>query len=237
MSAGAFGGTTMDRIQAITFDAFGTIVDTGREILIRVAHRVVRDHLPGLPPEQFLERWDAHFFGIDHDPFLTLAQATQVSLAKAFQEFRVDAEPRPYVERLQREWLAARAYPEVPGVLEALRGTPMAVVSNADDAMLRDILARNRLAFDVVVTSEACRAYKPAAEIFEVAARELGVPPRGILHVGDSLEADVAGAQRLGMATAWVNRAGEAARPDGPRPDLVLRDLSGLVPAVRRRAG
>ncbi|OGS50085.1 MAG: hypothetical protein A3K65_05960 [Euryarchaeota archaeon RBG_16_68_12] len=225
----------MDRIRAITFDAFGTIVDTGREILIRVADRVVRDHLHGVPAERFLERWDAHFFGIDHDPFLTLAEATEVSLAQTFQEFQVDAGPRPYVERLQREWLAARAYPEVPGVLEALRGTPMAVVSNADDAMLRDILSRNRLAFDVVVTSESCRAYKPAAAIFEVAVRELGVPPRETLHVGDSLEADVAGAQRLGMATAWVNRAGEATRPDGPRPDLVVRDLGGLLPALRRR--
>jgi len=224
----------MDRIRAITFDAFGTIVDTGREILIRVAGQVVRDLLPGVPAARFLERWDYHFFAIDHNPFLTLAEATEESLAKAFMEYRVDADPDPYVEMLQREWLHAKAYPEVPGVLRALGGVPMAVVSNADDAMLREILARNRLAFDVVVSSEACRAYKPASAIFEVAVRELGVPPREVLHVGDSLDADVAGAQRLGMATAWVNRAGEAARPEGPRPDLVMRDLGGLPDAIRR---
>ena len=227
----------MDGIRAITFDAFGTIVDTGRAVLIGVAGRVVRDHLPAVAPERFLERWDHHFFAIDHNPFLTLSQATQRSLGEALGEYGVDADPRPYVERLQQEWLHARAYPEVPEVLEALDGTPMAVVSNADDAMLKEILSRNRLAFDVVVSSEACRAYKPAAEIFEVAVRELGVPPGEVLHVGDSLDADVAGAQRLGMRTAWVNRAGEAVRPGGPTPDIVMQDLTGLLPAIRGRRG
>ncbi len=227
----------MDRIRAITFDAFGTIVDTGRAVLIGVAGRVVRDHLPAVPPERFLERWDGHFFGIGPGPFLTLSQATEASLARTLGEYGVRADPRPYVERLQRDWLRARAYPEVPGVLEALDGTPMAVVSNADDAMLREILSRNRLAFDVVVSSEACRAYKPAAAIFEAAVRELGVPPREVLHVGDSLDADVAGAQRFGMPAAWVTRAGEAARPGGPTPDLVVEDLTGLLPAVRARRG
>ena len=224
----------MDGIRAITFDAFGTIVDTGRDALLRVSDRIVRELFLDVDAARFLERWDHYFFGIDHDPFLTLAEATDVSLARAFAEFETDADPGPYVEVLQREWLRARLYPEVRGVLDALDGVPRAVVSNADDAMLREILARNGLEFSTVVTSEACRAYKPAARIFEVALRELGVPPELVLHVGDSLEADVGGAKRLGMATAWVNRADEPARPDGPEPDLILRDLKGLLPALGR---
>ncbi len=224
----------MDRIRAITFDAFGTIVTSGQEALIRVSGRVVRDHLPAVDAARFLGRWDHHFFGIDHTPFLTLAEATEASLERAFEEFGVEADPEPYVEMLRAEWLLARPYPEVPAVLEALAGVPTAVVSNADDAMLKAILARNRLEFDAVVTSEACRAYKPAAPIFEAALRELGVAPAEALHVGDSLEADVGGAQRLGMATAWVDRTREAVRPGGPTPDLVVSDLTGLLPALGR---
>lgn len=224
----------MDRIRAITFDAFGTIVTSGQEALIRVSGRVVRDHLPAVDAARFLGRWDHYFFGIDHTPFLTLAEATEASLERAFEEFGVEADPEPYVEMLRAEWLLARPYPEVPAVLEALAGVPTAVVSNADDAMLKAILARNRLEFDAVVTSEACRAYKPAAPIFEAALRELGVAPAEALHVGDSLEADVGGAQRLGMATAWVDRTREAVRPGGPTPDLVVSDLTGLLPALGR---
>lgn len=224
----------MDRIRAITFDAFGTIVDTGRDALLRVSDRIVRELSLDADAPGFLERWDHYFFGIDHDPFLTLADATDVSLARAFAEFEADADPAPYVAMLQGEWRAARAYPEVHGVLEALDGIPRAVVSNADDEMLREILGRNGLEFGAVVTSESCRAYKPAPVIFEVALRELGVPPHQVLHVGDSLEADVGGARRLGMSTAWVNRAGEVAGPDTPQPDLTLRDLRGLLPWLGR---
>jgi len=223
----------MDRIRAITFDAFGTIIDTGRDALIRISDRIVRDHFLDVHAAGFLERWDVHFFGIDHDPFLTLAEATEVSLARAFHEFGVEADPGPYADLLQREWLQARPYPEVAGVLEALEGVPRAVVSNADDAMLKEILGRHGLAFDAVVTSEACRSYKPASAIFEAAVRELGLPPGAILHVGDSLEADVRGAGRLGMATAWVNRTDESLRAESPRPDVMVRDLSGLLPVLR----
>jgi len=226
----------MDTIRAITFDAFGTIVDTGQDALIRISDRIVRDHGLEVTAAGFLERWDRYFFGIDHDPFLTLAEATEVSLVRAFQEFEVEADSGPYVDLLQREWREARPYPEVSGVLEALDGMPRAVISNADDAMLREILARARFEFDAVVTSEACRSYKPASEIFGVAMRELGVAPAEVLHVGDSLQADVGGAKRLGMAAGWVNRAGAPAPPGGPTPDLVRRDLTGLLPALGRRA-
>jgi len=222
----------MDRIRAITFDAFGTIVDTGRGALLDVSDRIVRELGLGLSAEGFLERWDHYFFGIDHNPFLSLAEATEVSLAQAFRELGVDADPDPYVERLQREWMRAKAYPEVRGVLEALEGVPRAVVSNADDAMLREILERNRLRFDTVVTSEACRSYKPASVIFEVAMRELRASPAAVLHVGDSLDADVGGAKRLGMMAAWVNRTGERARAEGPVPDLTVRNLAELLPSL-----
>ena len=223
----------MDPIRALTFDAFGTVVDTGQDALIRISAKIVRDQRLRVDASGFLARWDHYFFGIDHNPFLTIAEATEASLARAFEEFAVDAAPEPYVEMLQREWLRARAYPEVPAVLEALKDLPRAVVSNADDAMLREILSKNGLHFNAVVTSEACRAYKPASAIFEVAIRELGVPAAAVLHVGDSLEADVGGAKKLGMAAAWVNRTGAPLRAEGVRPDIVVQNLQELLPALR----
>ena len=226
----------MDRICAITFDAFGTIVDTGRDALIRISERIVRDLFPEVDATRFLERWDVHFFGIDHDPFLTIAEASGVSLARTFSELGVDGDPDPYVAMLQAEWQRATPYPEVRGVLEALEGTPRAVVSNADDAMLKEILARHGLQFDAVLTSEACRSYKPAARIFEAAIRELGVPANAILHVGDSLEADVRGAKAMDMRTVWVNRTGEPIRIDDTKPDFVVSDLGALVPLLRRNS-
>ncbi len=109
-----------------------------------------------------------------------------------------------------------------------VHGLPRAVVSNADDAFLKGLLQKNGLAFDHVITSEGVRAYKPRARIFEVALDRLRMEPDQVVHVGDSLTADVEGAGRLGIRTVWVNRAGLARGATDPRPDHEIPDLTPL---------
>lgn len=221
-------------VQGLTFDAFGTIVDTGRDVLVQIARDVCHERRPGLDPIAFLGTWDRHFFGADTEPFLTLSELSEDSLTKAFAEYGIRADPRPYIDRLEGEWLKAKAYPEVRSVLASLDGVPRAVVSNADDEFLKGILLRNGLTFDAVVTSESARAYKPRPRIFELALRALRVPPADVVHVGDSLEADVAGASRLGMRTVWVNRTGIRRGRGDPMPDAEVGNLSALPDILRR---
>jgi 2-haloalkanoic acid dehalogenase type II len=215
-------------LRAVTFDAFGTLIDTGRDVLIHVARAVCQDHRPELAPEMLLEVWDRYFFGAQYDDFQSLAVTTEDSLARAMADFRIEGEPRPYVEMLERMWSHAKAYPEAAGVLARVDGLPRAVVSNADDAFLKDLLQKNGLAFDHVITSESVRAYKPRARIFEVALDRLRVEPEQVVHVGDSLTADVEGAARLGIRTVWVNRGGLVRGASDPRPDHEISDLTPL---------
>jgi len=224
-------------IQALTFDAFGTLIDTGRDVLIEIARTIVADHRRGLDAEAFLDAWDRHFFAADPEQFQNLAEVTEDSLASAFRDYGIDAEPRPYVEMLERRWLDAKAYPEVRGALARLDGIPRAVVSNADDAFLKGILTRNSLDFDAVITSEFARCYKPRPRIFEIALDALRVDPGSVVHVGDSLAADVAGARRLGMQTIWVNRGGLRRGAGDPKPHFVVDDLEGVPPIVATLRG
>ena len=224
-------------LRAVTFDAFGTLIDTGRDVLIHVARAVCQDHRPSLPPETLLETWDRYFFGANYAEFLNLAETTEDSLAKAMHDYGMDGEPAPYVEMLERMWRNAKAYPETSPVLAQLDGLPRAVVSNADDAFLKTILLRNGLRFDHVVTSEAVRVYKPHPRIFEVALERLHSAPEDVVHVGDSLTADIEGAARLGMQTVWVNRSRAARGVSDPRPDHEIADLNALpalLDAMRR---
>jgi 2-haloacid dehalogenase len=223
-------------VRAITFDAFGTIIDTGRDVLIRIAQAVCDDHRPGLDPEALLATWDKYFFGPEGETFVTLAEITEESLGKAFREHGIDGDPQPYVDRLVGLWRQAKAYAEVPTVLAALDGIPRAVVSNADHEFLLEILGRNGLRFDAVITSESARTYKPRPRIFEAALESLRAAPREVVHVGDSLHADIAGASRLGMRTVWVNRAGVRRGPGDPKPDAEAKDLTALPEIIARIA-
>src|SRR5574340_1824060 len=132
-------------IRAVTFDAFGTLIDTGRDVLIHVARAVCQDHRPGLAPETLLATWDRYFFGADYDEFQNLAVTTEDSLTRAMADHGMEGDPKPYVDMLERMWSHAKAYPEAAAVLARVDGLPRAVVSNADDAFLKDLLRKNGL--------------------------------------------------------------------------------------------
>ena len=87
--------------------------------------------------------------------------------------------------------------------------------------------------FAVLVVSEAVDARKPFPKIFEAVLDGLGLAPEQVLHVGDNLRADVAGAAALGMRTAWVtrqvkDRGAKLAEHEGPPPDVEVKDLAEL---------
>lgn len=91
-----------------------------------------------------------------------------------------------------------------------------------------------RSCFDAVVISHDVGLRKPRREIFHAALDALGVAASEALHVGDNLEADVAGAAALGIRTAWVTRrvsdtAAALGRYRGPAPEFVVADLADLA--------
>jgi len=57
----------------------------------------------------------------------------------------------------------------------------------------------------------------------------LGVAPQDALFIGDSPEADVAGAAGVGMDTAWLNPQGQPLPLDLPAPTYLLEDLGDLA--------
>jgi putative hydrolase of the HAD superfamily len=99
--------------------------------------------------------------------------------------------------------------PDVIPALEALAsaGVRMAVVSNWDER-LRTVLKAVKLHdyFETIIASHDIGFTKPSSVIFEQAAKKLGVPPGGILHVGDHPREDVEGAQAAGFQSVLLDR-------------------------------
>ena len=142
-------------------------------------------------------------------PFLSFADAWPRFFLQAFERSGVTGlDPQAIVDFLFDELSRAHPYPEAAGVIARLRaaGVIIAIASNADDAHLHPVLARHAIQADVVISSEAVRSYKPRRPFFDALLRTLELPPEKVLHVGDSLLADVAGAHHAGMATYWVRR-------------------------------
>lgn len=108
------------------------------------------------------------------------------------------------------------AFPDARAALSSARGRGLRVIVVSNwDSSLAHVLERVGLAplLDGVITSAGVGARKPAAAVFEAALAAARVTPAQALHVGDSLEEDVAGARAAGIAALWLNRDGLAAPP------------------------
>jgi putative hydrolase of the HAD superfamily len=130
----------------------------------------------------------------------------------------------------RRAMLAALEFTPFPDAAPALtvlreRGHRLAIVSNWD-CSLADWLEKSQLlglVDGVVVTSAAAGAAKPDPAIFRRALGLLGVEANAAVHVGDSLEKDIAGARNAGIRAILVAR-----RADPPPGVKAIRSLAEL---------
>ena len=122
------------------------------------------------------------------------------------------------------------AFADAAPALRDLRaaGHALIVVSNWD-CSLPDFLRPPGLLelVDAVVSSAVVGAAKPDPAPFRRALELAGAAPGDALHVGDSLENDVAGARAAGVRAVLVDRAGSA--PAGVKAVRSLGDLASLV--------
>ena len=85
--------------------------------------------------------------------------------------------------------------------------------------------------FAFVVFSQDVRIEKPGPRIFQITARRAGCQLEQLLHVGDSLENDVAGACNAGVPAVWLNREGR--RNDTEiQADYEITSLAELTPLL-----
>jgi 2-haloalkanoic acid dehalogenase type II len=123
------------------------------------------------------------------------------------------------------------AWPQFPDTNAALRrltaaGYRLGILSNVDEDLLAWSRRHLTAHFEIIVTAEAVRAYKPAPAHFEAAARLIGEAPW--LHAAQSYYHDVVPGRALGRPVAWINRKREA--PAGSaRPQAEFATLTGLA--------
>jgi len=118
-------------------------------------------------------------------------------------------------------------FPDTNPALERLATEyTLGILSNIDDDLLAGTLKHFTVPFDLIITAERVRSYKPATEHFEEARGIIGAD-RGWLHVAASLYHDVEPASRLGIKTVWVNRKNSL---DGRRfRGKILREVKDIT--------
>ena len=138
----------------------------------------------------------------------------------------------------------------IPGAAELVReikrrGFPLALVADGRPGTYRNVLGQHGLydLFDVVAVSEEVGREKPDPRLFEYALQGLGISPEAygrVVMVGNHLERDVKGANRLGLVSVWLDWAPR--RPKVPAdaweiPDYTLKEPLQLLDLLDRLCG
>ncbi len=133
--------------------------------------------------------------------------------ARLLAEFGCAASHDETVELEQCMWTAALPKAAAAdGAIETLMslrdtGIRTGIVSYADTRVFRGLLSQTGLAglTDVELCSEEAESCKPHPRIFLQALAAIDTAPANALFVGDSIEADIIGANRVGMRTALLS--------------------------------
>jgi 2-haloalkanoic acid dehalogenase type II len=227
---------------AVVFDAYNTLIDLGNAHEESIS-KILQKERAGVDAETFHRFWDARekanlfeAIAAGPRPFVSQTGLNVKSLGETFAHFGIDGDAESGVELWIELTRRCGPYGDVREALESLAGHySTGVVSNADNYPLLDILRREGLDFDTVITSQTARAYKPDPRIFRFALKAMGRKASEAVYVGDSPDIDIPGAASAGMLSVWIDRAGRGLREGEPRPDLTVGSLRELHGAIEGR--
>jgi putative hydrolase of the HAD superfamily len=221
-------------IKAVLLDAFGTLVrmDPPAPHLRAALERLTGVDVGPEAAERGFQAEISYYLahnleGRDVGSLEELRDRCAAELHEALKRPDLD---RGLVRRAMLESLRFSAFDDAAPGLRELRslGLRLVVASNWD-CSLPSVLERIGLTplLDDVISSAVVGAAKPDRRLFEAGLAAAGCSPGEAVYAGDSLEADVEGAQAAGLRAVLVDRDG-VAPPRVPRVES-LRELPSLV--------
>jgi len=227
-------------ISAISFDVDATLIDTDQVIMRSM--QSVRDELircaPGersrsLTVEQMWairDQEDKGFTG-NLKNFDEIRRRSFLKMLDFVEYTGPDLSTRLNEVYLKNRYQDIEPYEDVVPMLDALGPHfKLGLLSNGNNYP-KCFGLEDR--FDFAVYAQDIKIEKPDPRTYQITARRAGCELEQLLHVGDSLETDVDGAQAVGIRAIWLNREG---RPNdsGIVPDHEIKSLTELPEILGR---
>ena len=230
---------------ALSFDCYGTLIDWETGLL--EALKPLRDR-SGVSDDDLLTAYGEaeHEVEVEH-PGLIYSQLLEKVHATLCRRLGV-AEDRDEAAKLGASVGDWPAFADSPDALRYLKQHfKLVILSNVDRVSFAGSNRRLGVEFDHIFTAQDIGSYKPDPRNFEyLVARldEAGIAKSELLHVAQSLYHDHVPANRMGIASAWIDRrhdkpgGGATVRPEPmPHFDFRFTSMAELADAHRREQG
>ena len=233
----------MSQITTIIFDMYDTLVENGDSFWHATFQEIVRDQGLDASAHRLWKEWRRLELEFRDDrtnpgvPFQSYCEAWQGCFAQAFATLGLKGDPAAAAHQAVLDLARRPPYPETLEALDLIQQQwRIAILSNADDDFLLPNVESLGFQFDVVLSSQKARCYKPHADVFREILSLLGVSPQESVYVGDRQFEDVQGPGVVGIGNVWLNRSGGPLDPSLPAPDYQISNLLQLPRLVGRES-
>jgi 2-haloalkanoic acid dehalogenase type II len=218
-------------VRAVLFDLDDTLWPIVPVIVAaeKVLHEWLQQHAPAVAAAHSIEslrnRREA-LMAADARYRIDLTALRSVVLNEAFQACGED--PAKIAAGMALFSSARNRVQPFDDVLPALRRLSEKVMLGSISNGAADLAAIGMAQhFRISIAAHAFGSTKPDPAIFRHACEALGVTPAEAVYVGDDPEADIVGAQQVGMRAVWINRF-DRALPAHIQPDAICNNLEQL---------
>ncbi|MBO6564814.1 MAG: HAD family hydrolase [Pseudomonadales bacterium] len=225
----------MKRFSVISLDADQTLFDFNRimlEALAAVCEDFFTRHNINVSASQLKSRRDQIASKID-DPSFAMLELRRRSFQEVLSDHSIHdpAEVGRAMEIFESiRFGKVYFYNDTIPVLRSLvKSHKLALITNGNSNPFEAGIADY---FSYSILAENCGFRKPDKRIFDVLLTEAQIPADELIHVGDSLETDVAGALNAGVTAVYLNREGKKLKPHSITPDHEISDLHELLEIV-----
>jgi 2-haloacid dehalogenase len=226
-------------LAALIFDVFGTVVDW-RSTVIREGETIGREKDLNVDWGAFADAWRGRYApSMDRVrrgeiPWTKLDDLHRASLEELLGEFGIEGLTDAEKNHINRVWHRLDPWQDaVEGITRLKQRYVVAPLSNGNVALLTNMAKPAKLPWDLVLSAELVRHYKPDPETYLMAPELLDLRPEEVMMVAAHVD-DLRAARESGLRTAYVLRplefgpGGKVETPD-PSFDLVVGDFVELA--------
>jgi 2-haloacid dehalogenase len=217
----------------VTFDCYGTLIDWESGVHDAFQKEADRDGFT-IDRNVLIPRFLEIQSEIQRGSYELYAEVLRRTAVRVAKELGWDLEP-------SRSNFLPNSVPAWPPFRETnaqldrfAKKFEIGILSNIYDKLLGSTRRHFRVDFDLVVTAQQVRSYKPDPAHFKECARRIG-GKSGWVHIGTGYETDVEPCLKMKVPVIWVNRHGQQLESGQKKPTeevKTFRDAAKLLKAA-----
>jgi 2-haloacid dehalogenase/putative hydrolase of the HAD superfamily len=211
------------QVSFVTFDVYGTLIDWEEGVYQAFKREADRDGFTIDRDEiiRLFHEISREIEGGSYELYAEVLRRTALQIAKRI-EWPLESSRSGFLPDSVQRWAP---FKETNAQLRKFTSAfQTGLISNIDDKLLGQTRRHVPADFDLVVTAQQVRSYKPDPAHFKECERRVG-GKKGWVHIAASHYHDVEPCVKLKVPVIWVNRNKETLEPSQKKPTAEVKSL------------